>query len=122
MLRHHRDGPQGASQCQRAHVTHKDLCRVGIEPQEPQAGPEQRPTEYRQFTRPPYMHEVQIVSKIGVADNIDDAGIDEGGNDKWPSRKAIQTYGMVRFAHRRVASAIVAIMSSPPMVGVPALL
>src|SRR5262245_58492326 len=91
MFRQYRDGPQGTSHRQGTDVTHENLRRVCIKPEKAQASPKQGPTEHGQFTSAPYMHKVQILGKVGVANDISDTSIDEGRNDIGPGGQSIQS-------------------------------
>ncbi len=62
----HGDGTERAAQCQGAHVPHKHLGRIGVEPEKAQTGPDDGGTDDHQLGGVGHIGDMQIAGEVDV--------------------------------------------------------
>ena len=101
LLDHHRYGRNGAPQRQRTHVTHEDLRRVRVIPEETDTRAHHRSTEDGHFADHRHAVEPQVVGEDNVAADVGKHGKRGGGNDGAADRQAIQAVSQVHRVARK---------------------
>ncbi len=91
----HGDGAQRSAQCQRADVTHEDLCRVGVEPQEAQAGTDQRAAEHDQLARARYVRDQQVFGELHVTRQVTEDAQGAADHHRRHDCQAVEAIGKV---------------------------
>src|SRR5688572_3421839 len=88
-------GADGAAEPQGADVAHEDLGGIGVVPEEPEAGADQRAAEDRQLAGVGEVRQQQVAGQHGVAGHIRQGG--EGGcsDAKRADGESVQTIGEV---------------------------
>ena len=89
------DNAQRAAERQRTDIAHKDLRRVGVEPQETQARADNRRTDDNQLAGVTQIRNMQIVGEVHVPGgprHQREAGCDEDGRH---NRQAVEAVGQV---------------------------
>ncbi len=91
----HRDGPQRRAQRQGAHIAHEHGGRIGVEPEESEAGPEDGRGEHREFSRPFDIRDQQILGRNPVSDHVGHDGVRQCGDHHGAHRQAIEAVRQV---------------------------
>ncbi|SST10557.1 Uncharacterised protein [Acinetobacter baumannii] len=91
----HRDGAQRGAQRQRADVAHEDLRRIGVEPEEAEAGADQRGAEHDQLAGARYVGNQQVLGELHVARQVAEDAQRAGNHYRRHDRQAVETVGEV---------------------------
>ena len=95
LTQQHGDNAQRAAQRQRTDVTHKDLRRISVEPEEAQPRADYRRTDDHQLTRVTQIRDVQVVRKVHVTGRPRHQRKTSRHEDGWHNRQTIQAIGQV---------------------------
>ncbi len=91
----HRHGAQGRAQGQGAHVAHEHLGRIGVEPQEAQAGAAQGAEEHGQLAGARHIGQEQVLGVAGVAGDVGEHRQGRRHHDGGHDGQAVQAVGEV---------------------------
>ena len=95
LAQQHGDNTQRAAECQRTHIAHKDLCRIGVKPQEAQTRANNRGTDDHQFTGVTQIRDMQVVGEVHVTGRPGHQR-EAGGNEYgWHNRQPIEAVSQV---------------------------
>src|SRR5215212_414456 len=90
-----RNGAERAAERERACVAHEDHGRGCVEPQEAEAGTDDRSAEDRKLARPFDEMHLQVIGKNGIAHQIDDDAISADGNHHRDDREPVEAVGQI---------------------------
>ncbi|MNG94176.1 hypothetical protein D3C79_531790 [compost metagenome] len=91
----HGDSAQRGAQRQRADVPHEYLRRVGVEPQEAQAGTDQRAAEHDQLARARHVGDQQVFGELHVARQVAEDAQGTADHHRRHDRQAVEAVGEV---------------------------
>ncbi|KAI3478036.1 hypothetical protein L1887_60088 [Cichorium endivia] len=91
----HGDGAQRGTQCQGTDVAHEDLGRIGVEPQEAEAGADQRAAEHDQLARARYVRDQQVFGEFHVARQVAEDAQGTTHQHGRQDRQAVEAVGQV---------------------------
>ena len=95
LFRQDRDGAQRAAQGEGAHVPHEDLGGIGVVPEEPDAGADDRPAEDGQLPGSRHIGDLEVGGDLDVAGEVGEQQVGHETGDRRADGEAVQTVGEV---------------------------
>ena len=87
--------PSARAERQGADVAHEHHRRIGVEPQEAEAGADQRRAEDRQLAGAGDVRHLQILGEAGIAGGVGEDAVGEGRGHHRADRQAVEAVGEV---------------------------